>query len=384
MTPPAGDRWFRVQELVVDLYGAEMGPEAAWIYTCLARYARWDTGECWPSHPTLRAVSGMSLPRIRKALTRLEDLGLIAAEQRRMAVAGVVRWRWVFTLLDPSPAAVMERRRARQTPIAPHHGRMGKPRPPRKASQSDEGTADTDQVFRKQIVQGTESDPEPFGEQFVPDSGNNLCTKQDLRERDADPDPDPRPRPPKGQSGTSPPPAAAALAQGAPLQQAAASAEAGETPALACQQYGCLFSRQSGTLPPAMQEEPVSLHECGWPFSALVVPQRESPAPCTTPVLPAVQSVPAAAAAIHEVPAEPLAAPVQAAASPASPTTRAAPQGLPGGQVVGSRLPGVPAAFGRRYLPAWSERSPEVGHTLPERCRWLLAFPTVMAYGFST
>jgi Helix-turn-helix domain len=367
MTPPAEGRWFRVQEMVVDLYGAEMGPEAAWIYTCLARYASWDSGECWPSHPTLRAVSGMALPRVRKALTRLEALGLIASEERRMAVGGVVRWRKVYTLLDPSPAAVMERRRARQRSIAPHHGRIGKPRPPRRPAQP-EVSSDTAQVFREQIVQGTEKDPEPFGEQFVPDSGNNLCTKQDLRERDANPEPRARDvyPPARGQSGTSPDPAILPEKPHAPDVQEGCSV--GRPPPAAALVQGA-----------AQPEAPASVEE------------EEPPAPeqPAVSVLPCTEAV-----ARPEAPAKPLAVPqaevagqpravgacVPAAPPPTDPAfvcQQDAGEGAGVGRHAGSQQ-STPPEFGPSYVPQWSPPREVGARGLPA---WLLACEMVRKYG---
>jgi DNA-binding transcriptional MocR family regulator len=57
------------------------------VYACLASYADWDTGMCWPSRNTLAEACGVSLATVKRALAGLEAAGVISVE-RRTRLAG--------------------------------------------------------------------------------------------------------------------------------------------------------------------------------------------------------------------------------------------------------------------------------------------------------
>lgn len=62
-------------------------PTEVKVYACLASYADWDTGMCWPSRNTLAEACGVSLATVKRALTGLEKVGAITVE-RRTQLAG--------------------------------------------------------------------------------------------------------------------------------------------------------------------------------------------------------------------------------------------------------------------------------------------------------
>lgn len=74
---PLHTPFFRTAHLVIDEHLAAMGPTGFAVYSVLQRHANYTTGECWPSVKTIAAKVGIGLPRVRKALTHLERLGLI-------------------------------------------------------------------------------------------------------------------------------------------------------------------------------------------------------------------------------------------------------------------------------------------------------------------
>ena len=102
--PPA----FRIDNLVIDHYAAEMGALGLALYAALARYADRQTGECFPSITTLGAKLQLGRTTVKKFLRKLECLGLIAIAPRRTAEGDPTSN--LYILLDPAPAAVAARR----------------------------------------------------------------------------------------------------------------------------------------------------------------------------------------------------------------------------------------------------------------------------------
>jgi hypothetical protein len=155
----------------------------------------------------------------------------------------------------------------------------------------------------------------------------------------------PGPRP-KGQSGTSPPRPKGQNVPDETLrfqnQEKTPGEDISHVPdVVAGEGVGCLPQAAALVQGAAQPEAPVSAQE------------RESPAPCTTPVSHAVQPEAAGAVAKHEAPAE----------------LRAAPQRGEAGLswANGACQRAAPPEFGFQYLPAWSDARREVGHRLDER-----------------
>jgi Helix-turn-helix domain len=284
------------------------------VHLILADHAD-DTGLCWPSVPTLAQECRMSKSAVYAALTDLEALGVVG---RIRSPGKRTRYRLFFQAIEGCKYCT--------------------------------------------LVTRPDSGPVQILETTPPDSGT-----EPPENPQKDPDPDPRARdvypPVRGQSGTSPailpdtvdapdveagdqvgcPPPAAALFEGATQPEGTESVEDGEPPALACQQYGCLFSGQRGRSPsPGVDGEP------------------------PPPEQPAVSALPRA---------ETVARPEALAAGLAPPQGGAARET----RADGACARAAPPEFGRTYRAAWSDGPPEVGpFKLPV---WLLAFPSVRTYG---
>lgn len=64
------------------------------VYAALAKHADNETGECWPSHDTIRKMTGWSKPTVIKAIRALADAGLVEIhEQRDHGMRRVNRYR---------------------------------------------------------------------------------------------------------------------------------------------------------------------------------------------------------------------------------------------------------------------------------------------------
>lgn len=62
---------------------AELGPSSLLVYSFLAKYANYSTGQCFPSIDTLATDCNVSRNTVMKAIQKLSDAGLIAVEKER-------------------------------------------------------------------------------------------------------------------------------------------------------------------------------------------------------------------------------------------------------------------------------------------------------------
>ena len=130
--------WCWLNNVVIDHHARLLGPEALALYVCLARHAGNTTEQCWPTIPRMAQGTGMSRNRVRKALKRLYDYGLISLEEQTFARYGKV-WRgYLITLLDPNPLAVSLRQRSGEL-ISPPHGGARRRRQGRAVTPTSEG-----------------------------------------------------------------------------------------------------------------------------------------------------------------------------------------------------------------------------------------------------
>lgn len=74
--------WFWVDNSIVDLHGASLGPVGVAVYAVLARHANGD-GVCWPAKNTIGSRLGISKRAVDKAIAQLERCGLIQVERRQ-------------------------------------------------------------------------------------------------------------------------------------------------------------------------------------------------------------------------------------------------------------------------------------------------------------
>lgn len=68
--------YFTVDNVLIDDYGAQLGPYGIATYTALARFANKDS-ECWPSHDTVAKRTGMSKRQVGREVAKLANLKLI-------------------------------------------------------------------------------------------------------------------------------------------------------------------------------------------------------------------------------------------------------------------------------------------------------------------
>mgnify|MGYP006271552955 CR=1 FL=1 len=109
--------WFWIDTRVLKEHGADLGPYALAIYMALAAHADNSTSKCFPGVSTLAESAGMSTRQARKALRKLEAIGLIHTEERKGRSS-------VYTLLSVSDTSAGAPRPAAgdaDTP-APHAG----------------------------------------------------------------------------------------------------------------------------------------------------------------------------------------------------------------------------------------------------------------------
>ena len=74
--------WFWIDTRVLKEHGADLGPHALAIYMALAAHADNATSKCFPGVSTLAESAGMSTRQARKALRKLEEIGLIHTQTR--------------------------------------------------------------------------------------------------------------------------------------------------------------------------------------------------------------------------------------------------------------------------------------------------------------
>jgi hypothetical protein len=78
-----GGGWFRVDNTVIDKYGAALGAYGIAVYAVLCRFANNDTQETYPSLATIGKRIGCARSTVQKSIKALEVEGLICKEQVR-------------------------------------------------------------------------------------------------------------------------------------------------------------------------------------------------------------------------------------------------------------------------------------------------------------
>ncbi len=73
---------FTLDNLLIDVYGPIIGPDAIAVYAVLARYANRETALCFPSQNTIAHDARMSRPTVRRSLDILAQVGLILVAPR--------------------------------------------------------------------------------------------------------------------------------------------------------------------------------------------------------------------------------------------------------------------------------------------------------------
>ena len=113
--------WFPASHFISRNHAQYIKPRGVAVWVALASRAD-KKGECWPSIPTLMRESGMSRNSVRDTLKALEKYGLIEMEESIFTAPNGKKWKgWLYTLLDPSPAAV-SLRQGQGANSDPHNG----------------------------------------------------------------------------------------------------------------------------------------------------------------------------------------------------------------------------------------------------------------------
>jgi DNA-binding transcriptional ArsR family regulator len=128
-------RYFSVDNALLDVHAKTIGSEAVTVYLILCRYANHRTKQCWPSIAHIVDLTGLARSTVKAALKRLYEAGLIDREERWDAAGDHTTN--LYTLLDPSPAAVHQR----QAALAQRQAQLEGGRPPHDPPQVGRHTA---------------------------------------------------------------------------------------------------------------------------------------------------------------------------------------------------------------------------------------------------
>ena len=109
--------FYSIDTDLIDIHARHIGALGIAIYNVLARYANRKTGECWPAVGRIASILQLARSTVKVYLRKLEDAGLIEIRERRDAAGDPTSN--LYTLLDPSPAAIDTRLAAKAASAAP-------------------------------------------------------------------------------------------------------------------------------------------------------------------------------------------------------------------------------------------------------------------------
>jgi hypothetical protein len=113
--------FFSIDNDLIDVHARHIGAIGIAIYNVLARYANRKTGECWPAIGRIASILQLARSTVKVYLRKLEEVGLIAITERQDEAGDPTSN--LYTLLDPSPAAVAKRLADRKAAAACERGR---------------------------------------------------------------------------------------------------------------------------------------------------------------------------------------------------------------------------------------------------------------------
>jgi hypothetical protein len=114
---PLRPQTFRVDNILIDDYAADIGALGVAVYAVLQRYADRATGQCWPSVATIARLLRLSKNCVKKYLHLLARHGLITIAPRATAEGDPTSN--LYTVHDPTQQdAVQRRQHARGGPSA--------------------------------------------------------------------------------------------------------------------------------------------------------------------------------------------------------------------------------------------------------------------------
>jgi hypothetical protein len=110
------EHYHRIPDDIILVYGKIIGATGYAVYGYLCMRVNRRTGRCTPSIGRIADAYNLARSTVKEYLHKLRDVGLIAIEPRRAPAGDPTSNQ--YTLLDPSPAAVEQRRLARQAAAA--------------------------------------------------------------------------------------------------------------------------------------------------------------------------------------------------------------------------------------------------------------------------
>ncbi len=122
--------FFSIDNDIIDVHGKTISAYGVAIYAVLARHANRKTGECWPAIGRIEQDLHLARSTAQKYLHKLEAAGLITITEQQDTPGDPATH--LYTLLDPSPAAVekhLAERRAARGATPPGEGAPTTPAP---------------------------------------------------------------------------------------------------------------------------------------------------------------------------------------------------------------------------------------------------------------
>lgn len=125
---PLRPHTFRVDNIIIDDYAADIGALGVAVYAVLQRYADRATGQCWPSVATIATLLRLSKNCVKKYLHLLARRGLISIASRTTTEGDPTSN--LYTLHDPTQREVVQRRQHARSGASAAGGRATDALPP--------------------------------------------------------------------------------------------------------------------------------------------------------------------------------------------------------------------------------------------------------------
>ena len=125
---PLRPHTFRVDNILLDDYAADIGALGVAVYVVLQRYADRATGQCWPSVATIATLLRLSKNCVKKYLHLLARRGLITIAPRATAEGDPTSN--LYTVHDPTQGEAVLRRRHQRGGASAAGGRAPDALPP--------------------------------------------------------------------------------------------------------------------------------------------------------------------------------------------------------------------------------------------------------------
>jgi hypothetical protein len=100
--------YFSIDDDIIDIHAKTIGAIGVAIYAMLARHAKRQTGQCWPTIGRIARTLDLARSTVKVYLRKMEAAGLIIIEERQDPQGDPTSNN--YTLLDPSPDAIDQRR----------------------------------------------------------------------------------------------------------------------------------------------------------------------------------------------------------------------------------------------------------------------------------